>query len=366
MARTDPCIFTVLLSVTFLSVTSTAYILCVSLKCIVVSNGALQLPQTCCDWWRWWARYRSIRVFRRFRWFTIFARPSAALYDSDNIVGRVSSHWQFTRCHSDHFRSFPMFYNVFMEFLMFACLYLTYHYINGLSMHPPYYSTPIRCVPDILRLCFDFIYLWRYWYSDVSIIYSFGWLYHYYSFRLWSLVVYNPSDAISTSPRLFLLIFTYHSHLHNNNIVLRSPDLRETSYHFDSTSTSFPFVPRPYISHIDLDMPCSTSILWLFIVLARVLSILLWSRLIFCYIHRTSYTYPYIHLHSLSDHFRIGYWPYITLYHPFWPYRNSLPELRTFRSLCFQYYSVGVVVSWPYSISGRIIFGAHREGSFPF
>ncbi len=90
---------------------------------------------------------------------------------------------------------------------------------------------------------FRFYYLWRYWYSDVSIIYSFGWLYHYYSFRLWSLVVYNPSDAISTSPRLFLLIFTYHSHLHNNNIVLRSPDLRETSYHFDSTSTSFLFVP---------------------------------------------------------------------------------------------------------------------------
>src|SRR5882672_5941160 len=40
--------------------------------------------------------------------------------------------------------------------------------------------------------------------------------------------------------------------LHNNNIVLRSPHLRETSYHFDSTSTSFPFIPGPNISHINL------------------------------------------------------------------------------------------------------------------
>ena len=178
---------------------------------------------------------------------------------------------------------------------------------------------------------FRFYYLWRYWYSDVSIIYSFGWLYHYYSFRLWSLVVSNPSDAISTSPRLFLLIFTYHSHLQNNNIVLRSPDLRETSYHFDSTSTLFPFVPRPYPSHIDLDTLRSTSLLRYFVVLARILSISLRSRSIFRYIHRTSYTDLLIRLHSLSDHFRIGYWPYITLYYTFRPYRNSLPGLCTFR-----------------------------------
>ena len=70
----------------------------------------------------------------------------------------------------------------FRPFPMFARLYLTYRYINGLSMHSPYYSIPIRHVPDLLRLCFDFIYLWRYQYSDVSIIYSFGWLYYYYRF----------------------------------------------------------------------------------------------------------------------------------------------------------------------------------------
>jgi hypothetical protein len=72
------------------------------------------------------------------------------------------------------FRPFPMFYNVFMDFPMFARLYLTYCYINGLSMHSPYYSILIRHVPDLLRLCFDFIYLWRYQYSDVLVIYSFG------------------------------------------------------------------------------------------------------------------------------------------------------------------------------------------------
>ena len=158
----------------------------------------------------WWAHYRSICIFCHFQWFPIFMRPSAALYDSDPIVGCVSSHWQFMQCHSDHFRPFSMISDVFTEFPMFACLYLTYRYINGLSMHSPYYSIPIRCIPDLLRLCFDFIYLWRYWYSDVSIIYSFGWLYYYYRFGLWSLllVVSDPSNAISTSLRLFLLIFT--------------------------------------------------------------------------------------------------------------------------------------------------------------
>ena len=132
-----------------------------------------------------------------FQWFTIFVWPSAALYDSDTVVGCVSSHWQFMRCHSDHFWPFPMIYNVFMEFPMFARLYLTYHYIDGPSMHSPYYSIPIQCVPDLLQLCFDFIYLCRYQYSDVSIIYSFGWLYYYYRFRLWSLCTITLLHKVS-------------------------------------------------------------------------------------------------------------------------------------------------------------------------
>jgi len=226
----------------------------------------------------------------------------------------------------------------FMEFPMFAHLYLTYRYIDGLSMHSPYYSIPIQRVTDLLRLCFDFIYLWRYWYSDVLIIYSFGWLYYYYRFGLWSLRTISSIRSLRRHFDLSDVIFTYiyiALSFYNNNIVLRSPHLRETSYHFDSTATLFPFVPRPYISHIDLATLCLTSLLWYFIVLAhvatphstsllryfvvlaRVSSISLWSRSIFRYIHRTSYTDLPTHLHSLSDHFRIGYWliylPYYTL-----------------------------------------------------
>jgi hypothetical protein len=38
------------------------------------------------------------------------------------------------------FQPFLMIYNVFIEFPMFARSYLTYYYIDGLSMHSPYYS----------------------------------------------------------------------------------------------------------------------------------------------------------------------------------------------------------------------------------
>jgi len=107
------------------------------------------------------------------------------------------------------FRPFPMIYDVFMEFPMFARLYLTYHYIDGLSMHSPYYSIPIRCVTDLLRLCFDFIYLWRYQYSDVLIIYSFGWLYYYYRFGLRSLWAISSIWSFWHHFDLSKVIFTY-------------------------------------------------------------------------------------------------------------------------------------------------------------
>jgi len=42
--------------------------------------------------------------------------------------------------------------DVFTEFPMFACLYLTYRYIDGLSMHPHTIVIPIQCVTDLLRL----------------------------------------------------------------------------------------------------------------------------------------------------------------------------------------------------------------------
>src|SRR5882724_8741173 len=68
--------------------------------------------------------------------------------------------------------------------------------------------------------------------------------------------------------------------------------LRITSIQLRLHSSSFPFVPRPYPLHIDLDTLRSTSLLRSFIVLARILSILLRSHSIFCYIHRTSYMDP--------------------------------------------------------------------------
>jgi len=136
--------------------------------------------------------------------------------------------------------------------------------------------------------------------------------------------------------------------------VLCSPHLCETSYHFDSTSTSFPCITRPYPLHIDLNTLCSTVFLQLFFVLACILLILLQSHLIFWYIHQTLYMDPSFHLHTLSNHFWVRYWPLYHFISSYWPYRNSLPELCTFRSFSFQFYSVSVVVFWPCNIVGCI------------
>jgi hypothetical protein len=75
------------------------------------------------------------------------------------------------------------------------------------------------------------------------------------------LVISDPSDAISTSPRSFLLIFYLPLPLHTeNNIVPRSLALRKTLYCFDLTHTAFYCVPRPYPAYIDLDTLRSTSL----------------------------------------------------------------------------------------------------------
>jgi len=105
--------------------------------------------------------------------------------------------------------SFWPFLMICMEFLMFAHLYLTDCYINGLSMHSPYYSIPIQCVPDFLQLCFNFIYLCRYQYSSVSIIYSFGQLYYYYRFGLQSLWTISSIWSLWHHFDLSEVIFTY-------------------------------------------------------------------------------------------------------------------------------------------------------------
>ena len=70
---------------------------------------------------RWWAHYCSMHVFCHFQWFIIFAWPSAALYDLDNIVRCVLSHWQFMQCHSDHFWLFPMFACLYPDLSLHQC-----------------------------------------------------------------------------------------------------------------------------------------------------------------------------------------------------------------------------------------------------
>jgi hypothetical protein len=74
-------------------------------------------------------------------------------------------------------------------------------------------------------------------------------------------------------------------------------------------------------------LSCYTAFFWLFFVLAHVLSVSLRSRSFFCYLHRTAYTNPLIHSHTLI-------WPLLSrispLSHPFiihiWP-GTDLPGL---------------------------------------
>jgi hypothetical protein len=150
----------------------------------------------------WWARYCSICIFHHFQWFPIFAWPSAALYDSDNVVGCVSNHWQFTRCHSGHFWPFPMF------LWNFQCL-LAYIWLIDTSMYYLCIPHTIVYLFDVFQIVSDFIYLWTYWYSDVSIIYSCGWLYYYYRFGLWSLRTISSIWFLRRHFDLSKVIFTY-------------------------------------------------------------------------------------------------------------------------------------------------------------
>jgi len=125
----------------------------------------------------------TLSLFHHFQWFTIFVWPLAALYDLENIVECVLSHWKFRWCHSDHFWPFPMFYNFLWNF---QCL-LTYIWLITTSMDYLCIPHTILYLFDVFQTFSDFIYLCRYWYSNVLIIYSFGWLYYYYRFRLQSL-----------------------------------------------------------------------------------------------------------------------------------------------------------------------------------
>src|ERR1700691_178103 len=115
------------------------------------------------------------------------------------------------------FRPFPTsydpfgpFFDVFMLFLMFACLYRTDHYIDRLAMYSAYYSIPMRLHSNPFRLLltlliFTVIDIPMFWLFIVSVdrIIAIGSDFDPYGL----LVISDSSDAISTSPRLFLLIF---------------------------------------------------------------------------------------------------------------------------------------------------------------
>jgi len=88
--------------------------------------------------------------------------------------------------------------------------------------------------------------------------------------------------------------------------------------------------------------------LWLFINLARILLILLWSHLIFWYKHQTTYTG---HIHSFIY---IIWWLLSQLFHYISHIGTVYQNSTLFRSFSFQFYSVGVVVFWPYSIARHV------------
>src|SRR6202050_629643 len=79
----------------------------------------------------------------------------------------------------------------------------------------------------------------------------------------------DPSDAISTSLRSFLLIFYLPLPFEQKNIVPLSPRLRKTSDRLDLTRTAFYCVIRPYPSYLDLDTLRSTSFYCVILIILR-------------------------------------------------------------------------------------------------
>ena len=95
------------------------------------------------------------------------------------------------------FRSFPTSYDPYWHFAMFLCyfrcLLASIWLITTLTdylciLHTLVYLCDVLLtISDLLRPFVVFIYLHSYLYSDLLIIYSYGWLRHYYSLRLRSI-----------------------------------------------------------------------------------------------------------------------------------------------------------------------------------
>ena len=130
------------------------------------------------------------------------------------------------------------------------------------------------------------------------------------------LVISEPSNAISTPPMLPLLI-PYLPLPFKKREILRtfSQDLIRlciTSIWLILCSPALlDLVPwTSALTHCIL--PCSTAFFWLFFVLALILSVLLQSHSIFCYLYRTMYTDTLTLWHTLIQSL-------LSQYHPFTP-----------------------------------------------
>jgi len=157
------------------------------------------------------------------------------------------------------------------------------------------------------------------------------------------LVISDPSDAISTSLRSLLLIFTYHSHFTENNIIPRSLALCKTLYRFDLTHTVFYCIPDLILRTSTLTHcipPRYTAFFWLSFVLPHVLLVHFnLTRSFVTYIGLHIRTYPHTYT-PLSDHYWAGYTPILQSLLHIGHIGTDIPELRTFRSFSFQCYII--------------------------
>ena len=134
------------------------------------------------------------------------------------------------------------------------------------------------------------------------------------------LVISDPSDAISTSPRLFLLIFylplPFYTKKHHT-LFLR---LCKTSHHLDLTQTAFRCVPIPHSSNSTLThsvLPRSIAFFRLYFVFNSRFIGFTSISLDFCYIYRTAYMDISHHLHSFIRSLLSRIYTIYTFYHPF-------------------------------------------------
>jgi hypothetical protein len=235
------------------------------------------------------------------------------------------------RCHSDHFRPHTIHIDLFRCLLPYIWLIATLMDYLCLPHTIVYLFDVFTTFSDLLLTLFIFavIDIPMFWLFIVMVDCAITIGSDSDPYGL--LVISDPSDAISTSLRSFLLIFYLPLPLHTeNNIVLRSLALRKTLYRFDLTHTAFYCVPRPYTVYIDLDTLRSTSFFRLYFVSVRVLSVSLRSSSTFWYLHRTAFTDIPHPLHSHIRSLLIRIFTYFTTFvRSGHSQEQIIPELRT-------------------------------------